>query len=376
MEVRKNILILMHNYATQFIDIANQYVKLFDPNQYKVTVAYLSGEPDDKARAKTLGEEVIFMDCSKKEIRGMKIKTIKKLIDFCHQENFYMVISHRYKPIYVMMWAAQFCKIPIIVFVMHAMQTVNHLSRRLLIAALARKNMYFAGVSDAVRDDLRGHIWCVPKERIVTLYNCIDVENAESKLLSRSDARKYLQLPENDFIIGTVGRLVPDKDQTCIIHAFAQIKSHLSDAKLLIVGDGTLEQDLKMLSEKLHLQDDVIFTGFVPDAQRYLKAFDLFVLSSVEEAFGRVLLEAMVAKVPVIGTRINGIPEVIGDAGFVVSARDANMLASAIQKVVSLPEKELHEIGNKGYDRIVKNFSTEKFKQDFWGNFLKTEPRL
>ena len=366
MENRKNILILMHNDATQFIDIANQYVKLFDKNKYKVTVAYLSGNPDENTKNKTISEEVLFLNCSKKSIRGLKIKAIQQLIELCRQEKFNIVIAHRYKPIYIMLWAAQFCRIPTLVFVLHAMKTISHFTRKCFIALLVRRNMYFAGVSDAVRNDLRASLWGIPDSRVITLYNCIDMQTAENRLFSKSEARQFLKIPENTLAIGTVARLVPDKDQKNIIQAFAKVKPHFPHAILFIIGNGELEQELKQLAKQHHLENDIVFTGFVPDAQRYLKALDIFVLSSIEEAFGRVLLEAMIARVPVIGTRIDGIPEVIGDAGLVVEARDSQLLSSAINQLAQLSPEERSTLGDKGYDRVKEKFSTDKFNEDFW----------
>lgn len=363
---RKNILILMHNDATQFVDIANQYTKLFDTQKYKVTVAYLSGEFNMNTKNKMLSEDVIFLNCSKKDIRGLKINAIKKIIALCRQEKFAIVISHRYKPIYTMMCVALFCKIPALVFVMHAMETLNSLPRKLLIAALAQKNMYFAGVSDAVRDDLRKQILRVPDERVITLYNCIDMPLSENNLLSREEARKKLNIPNDIFAISNIGRLVPDKDQKTLLYAFASAKARMPRSKLFIIGDGALDDELKQLTIKLHLENDVVFTGFLPDAQRYMKAFDLFVLSSVEEAFGRVLIEAMIARVPVIGTRINGIPEVVSDAGYLVDARDSHALSTLLIKTANLPQTELQALGEKGYERVKTHFSTDKFNEDFW----------
>jgi len=366
MTSRKNILILMHNAATPFIDIANQYVKLFDTAHYKVTVAYLSGKTDEQAKQRTLAEEVIFFDYHKKNIRGLKLTAIRKLVALCRQEKFSMVICHRYKPIYVTLWAARFCQIPKIIFVMHAMKTINQLTRKLLIALLLRKNMFFAGVSDAVRDDLRKSLWGIPQEKIITLYNCIDIQSTEQTLLSRSEAKAALHLTQETLVIGTIGRLAPEKDQQNMIHAFAKIQPHFPQAKLVIIGDGALEKNLKELTIKLHLVDAVIFTGFLAGALRYLKAFDIFVLSSTKEAFGRVLLEAMVAKIPLIGTHTDGIPEVIGDAGRLVVARDSAQLATTMMELAQLTLTEREVWGEKGYMRVKKYFSLEKFNEDFW----------
>ncbi|EKD55471.1 MAG: hypothetical protein ACD_60C00006G0013 [uncultured bacterium] len=371
--MRKNILIITHNNATQFIDICNQYTGLFDKEKYKVTVAYLSGEPNDRDQAKTLSEEVIFLNCSKKSIRGTKIIAIKKLITLCRERKFSIVICHRYKPIYTMLWVAQFCHIPVVFFVMHAMNTLNNISRKILIATLYKKNMFFAGVSNAVREDMRKNIWRVPDKRVVTLYNCIDVASTEKALLPRIKARDFLKLPENVFVFGTTGRLVPGKDQKTLIQAFAQIKSPELQLKLIIIGDGELENNLKDLTKKLKVQNDVIFTGFIPDAFRYLKAFDAFILPSVEEAFGRVLLEAMIAKLPVVGTRVDGIPEVIQNKGVLVEKEQPEKLASIMTDIMNQTPEELAKWGDAIYQHVKENFSFETFNRVFWNiPFLKT----
>src|SRR5579862_1045745 len=115
-EMRKNILILGHNDATQFIDIYNQYARIFDQDKYAVTVAYLSGKENAAAKERTLADEVIFLDTQKKSLRGLKITAIRQLLALNREKNFEMVICHRYKPAYVMMWVAQFCKIPKLFF--------------------------------------------------------------------------------------------------------------------------------------------------------------------------------------------------------------------------------------------------------------------
>lgn len=371
--MRKNILILAHNDATQFIDICNQYVKLFDKELYKVTVAYLSGAHSEETIKRTLAEEVIFLKCSKRDIRGLKIFAIRKLIALCKERNFAIVICHRYKPSYIMLWVAQFIKIPVIFFVMHAMKTMNYMTRRLLIAALARKNMYFAGVSKAVRDDMANDLWRIPEKHIITLHNCIDVAATETALIPRKEARDFFRLPEDAFVFGTLGRLAPEKDQTTLIRAFAKAKHHFSRAKLLIIGDGVLEHDLKKLAADFKVEHDVIFSGFIPQGFRYLTAMDTFLLTSTKEAFGRVLLEAMVAKVPVIGTNIGGIPEVLANVGIIVKARDSELLATAMLTAGNLAPAELSDWGNRLYEHVKQKFSVERFSDDFWRTWLIRE---
>ena len=231
--MRKNVLIFSHSDATQFVDINNQYTRLFDENKYNVTVAYLVGESTEASKKRHLTKNILFFNFPKKAIRGLKIHAIKKLLQLHREKNFEIVICHRYKPTYIMLWVALFKKIPALIGVMHDLDTLKSFSRQLLLGLLARKkNTIFAGVSDAVRDDMRRDISRIlPKNQIVTLYNMIDVPLTEPQFLSREAARKELNLPDNALIFGTLGRLVLNKDQKTLIHAFSLLKDKIPNAK-------------------------------------------------------------------------------------------------------------------------------------------------
>lgn len=364
--MRKQILIFGHSYGPQFVDINNQYTQLFNKEKYEVTVVYLSGAPDETIKQKHSADHVIFLNCTKKSTRGLKIDIIKHMLQMTRDKQFEIVICHRYKPSYVMMWVAQFCKIPALFFVMHEIGTLKNISRKLLIASLFRDNMIFAGVSNAVRDDMRRDIWRVPSEKVITLYNMIDVEFTQAKLLSREAARNALNLPADAFVFGNLGRLVKNKDQKTLITAFSSIKKSCPKAKLVIVGMGELEATLKKQVSDLNLQNDVIFTGFLADGFRYMKAFDTYISSSTQEAFGRVLLEAMIAQVPIIATRVNGVPEVIAESGSLIPAENSEIMATEMLKAYNASTETLQSWGEKGYQRATTNFSLQKFNEIFW----------
>lgn len=364
--MRKNILILGHNDATQFIDIFNQYARLFDKKHYEVTVAYLTGPENKETRERTIAENVLFLDIPKRGLRYLKINAMRKLYALCKDKKFSIVICHRYKPTYLMLLIAQLCRIDALFFVMHELRTMKNLGRRLLIRALLKDNMVFAGVSNAVRDDLRRSLTMVPKARLITLYNVIDFDLIQPQLLNRERARKQLGLSEDAFIFGNLGRLVPNKDQATLITAFSKIKLHCPKAKLVIAGSGALEAKLRQQVKDLNLQDSVVLTGFIAMGFTYMRAFDCFVLSSVQEAFGRVLLEAIIAKLPIIATAANGIPEVMGDIGMLIKPRDVEGLAEAMQTMYDYNDNQRHEEGERGYQHALANFSILPFQQQFW----------
>jgi glycosyltransferase involved in cell wall biosynthesis len=305
------------------------------------------------------------LNCSRGDIRGLKLNAIRKLLTLCRAKPFEIVICHRYKPTYIMLCVAQFIRIRSLFFVMHAMGTMQSMARRLQIAALARPNMTFAGVSDAVRDDLRQALWRVPAERIITLHNIIDHALFEPQFLPRNAARAELKLANTAFVFGHIGRLVKEKDQKTLLSAFALAKPHCPNAKLVIMGDGRLEADLKQQTVALQLEEDVLFTGFIQDGFRFMKAFDVNVLCSIKEAFGRVTLEAMVARVPTIATRVYGIPEVVGDSGFLIDPSNPEQLAAQMIALYQAPVATLQHYGEKGYQRMRTHFSIDSFKTYF-----------
>jgi glycosyltransferase involved in cell wall biosynthesis len=364
--MRQPILIFCHGYATQFIDINNQYTQLFSKEKYEVTVVYLVGKPDDIIKQRHIAENIIFLDEPPHSTRGLKFSPIRKMLQLQREKSFHIVICHRYKPSYIMLWVARFCQIPALFCVMHELKTMQALSRKLAVKLLAQNNCLFAGVSNAVRDDLRRDMWGFRDERIITLYNMIDVSATQSSLLDKSIAREKFNISPTDFIFGTIGRLVKAKDHETLIQAFAYIKPHCPNAKLIIMGQGELEIPLKKLIESLHLTHDIMMTGYVDQAFRYMKLFDVFLLPSLKEAFGRVLLEAMIAKIPVIAAKTHGIPEVIDHTGMLVPAKDVTALADAMLTLYQSTQAQLIEQGEKGYQRATQLFSFDYFNELFW----------
>ena len=131
---------------------------------------------------------------------------------------------------------------------------------------------------------------------------------------------------------GTVGRLVPAKDHALLIEAFAKIAGKYSGAELHIYGYGPLEQELRERISRLGLESRVTLEGRTDDAASALASLDVFVLSSVNEGLPLVILEAMAAGLPVVSTRIGGVPEVAPEhrVAWFCEAGDVDGLAQAM----------------------------------------------
>ena len=197
-------------------------------------------------------------------------------------------------------------------------------------------------------------------EKIDVIYNayqpCDDEELPDNDIPSMS---KY-----DVYKIIFVGRLIECKGIPFLVKGFEQIINNNINAKLFLVGDGEEENKLKEYISELNLKQHVVFLGYKTNPQAFIRKADLLVLPSSEEGFGRVLLEAMDVGIPVIGTRIGGIPEIIehGINGLLVDYGDIEALKNSIIKILknnSLREK----IIQGGYGTINLKFRVETYQE-------------
>ena len=354
------ILQFCHGYDGPFLDCARQYAALFAGTRYKVCTVYLTGAPSAEVEAGSASDEVIFLDYSSRQVRGLKLKAIADFRRIAASRDFAVCIAHRFKPIYVALLGSQ---LPVI-GVHHAFGDYKRRTRQ-LFANLFRKRLALLGVSDAVRDDMRACLPAWPGERIETLYNRIDIAAVQAEQVSREAARAHLGLPQGAWVVGNVGRLHPDKDQATLIRAFAQALPQLPAGSLLaIMGSGKLEASLKHLAAELGVTESVRFLGQVAGGRRYFKAFDLFALSSDHEPFGMVLLEAMAAGVPVIGTDCGGGREVVQGVGELFPLGDAAALAGALQRWAQ--NRDLPALRERLQVHLQQRFSDAVVRERFW----------
>ena len=357
---RRRVLHVCHSYYPPYLDVARQYCALFNREQWHITTVFLTGARDDAIAQQIGSDEVIFLEHASAALRGLKLGQIRQLRAIARAGKFEFAIAHRYKALYI-------CShIPglFVIGVHHRPGGYKRWTRRFFVRR-HRESLLLLGVSDAVRDNMRQSLPEFAAERIETLYNHIDVDAQQSELLSRAVARQQLGLPADAYIFGNVGRLHPDKDQSTLIRAFAAARAHC-DAYLVIIGKGRLEQELKQLATTEGVADRVIFTGPVPDARRYFRAFDSFALSSDREPFGMVLLEAMAAELPIVATDGGGAPEVLGAAGMLFPVGDVAALADLLCRLYRLEAPALDQLRDAMAQRLHQLFSDRAVAAAFW----------
>ncbi|QIB53348.1 glycosyltransferase [Pseudomonas sp. OIL-1] len=360
---QRHILQICHGYGGPFLDYARQYASLFADTPYRVTTIFLSGEPSDEVVAACQSDEVIFLEYRSKALRGFKLRAIREIRRIVKTKDFSLCIAHRSKPAYIACLAT---RLPII-WVHHAYGAYDRLDRRLFAQAY-RKRIQALAVSDSVRDTIRARLPNWPNERIQTLYYHIDIPAVQAQQFDRAEARQQLKLPQNAWIVGNVGRLHPDKDQATLIKGFAAALTDLpKNSCLAILGRGRLEKELKSLAIQLNISKRVFFVGEVPDARRYFKAFDVFVLSSDHEPFGMVLLEAMAAGVPVVSSDCGGAREVVDGAGQLFRQGDGLALSGCLVKASETGDSAVEEQQQAMRKKLINEFSDAAGKKRFWG---------
>ena len=356
------VLQFCHGYDAPFLDCARQYAALFIGTPFKVCTVYLTGSPNPEVETRSVSDKVIFLDYSSREVRGLKLKAIRDLKRIASSRDFKFCIAHRFKPIYIALLGTD---MPVI-GVQHAFDVYSRSSRRLFVN-LFKKRLTLLGVSDAVRDDMRGHLRGWPDEHIQTLYNRIDVEAVQAEQMPREAARASLDLPQDVWVIGNVGRLHLDKDQATLIRGFAQAWRQLPPGSLLaIMGRGPLEESLKSLAKQLGIDEHVRFLGQVPNGRQYFKAFDAFALTSDHEPFGMVLLEAMAAGVPIICSDCGGGREVAQGIGRMTPLGDASALATTLIQQAHCSAEEIQLLRKNMQRKLEQCFSDQVIRQKFW----------
>ncbi len=212
----------------------------------------------------------------------------------------------------------------------------------------------FIAASDAIRTMLIED--GIPRERTCTVHEGIDVERVAA--VAPANVRAEFWMPTHAPVIGNIGALVPHKGQRHLIDAIPHVMREFPDARLVIVGEGELRPALEHQIHELHLEKQVILTGFRADVLSLLKGFDVFVMSSVTEGLGTSLLDAMAAARPIVATTAGGIPEVVvdGETGLLVPPRDPHRLAVAITALLRDPA-ERERMGRAGLARVWERFS-------------------
>ncbi len=204
----------------------------------------------------------------------------------------------------------------------------------------------------------------ISPSRISVIENGIDLLRFQVSKPREQVCREF-GLPTDRKIIGTIGRLVPEKGQHLLIEAAAKLKDEFADAYFVIAGDGDLRRTLEDQAAQSNLTDRFRFLGTCHRIPEILSVMEVFTLPSISEGLPMVILEAMAAKKPIVATNVGAIPDVLqnGDAGIVITP-EAEALANAIVRLLRSP-LEAQQLAAAAYQHVLEEYSSEKMVREY-----------
>ena len=225
---------------------------------------------------------------------------------------------------------------------------------RFLDRGFARGARRLIAISDAVRAFLEaaGHD---PAKLVTIRYGLDAIPSAASE-----PTPEQAGIPSGAPLALAVGRLIEQKDHGTLLRAFALVRVGLPEARLAILGSGPLEAETRALIDSLGLTGAVVLPGRT-EIRDWLERADVFVHTARWEGFGIVLLEAMLAALPVVATSVSAIPEVVadGETGILVAEGDVDGVARALGELLEDPVRA-RRLGIAGRDRALREFSVAR----------------
>lgn len=206
------------------------------------------------------------------------------------------------------------------------------------------------------------------KRKVFTVHNGIKFVDIFNKI-NVNNQRKV-----SNKVVGTVARLYPQKNYKLFFDVAKIILDEYGEKNInfKIVGDGPLKDELIEYSEKIGIQNNVIFEGESDDIPNKLKGFDIFLMTSLYEGLSNAIMEAMLAGLPIVATDVGGNNEMIidGETGFLCSLNDTNVLAKRVIGLIN-DEDKAKRMGENGKKRILNEFSIEKMMRETEDIYMK-----
>lgn len=221
---------------------------------------------------------------------------------------------------------------------------------------------------------LRNAPWLDP-ERIHVVYNGIDPKPFMGE--SEINLRKEWGLHADAVIIGFAGQLDERKGIDCLLRSFARTAAVHKNVHLVIAGEGPMRSEIEEFSRKNNLDTKIHLVGFLDGIEDFMKSIDVFVLPSLWEGFGIVLIEAMAAGKPAITTNVSSMPEIVldGETGRIVPVDDADALSQAMNDLVH-DEKLRELLGSKARTRVLEKFTLDRMLDSLEKFFQQQKEKL
>ena len=348
-----------------------------DKQRYDVTLVYGSFSEEEGTlvpRARRLGVRLVVIPELQREVRPwLDAAALLKLTSFFRRERFDIVHTHTSKAGLVGTLAARFAGVRPVIYSAHGHLFYRSAAIRSVSGSLLKLALFYVlrVIAEAAADKVvaltesdkaeQVALRLGPERKYVVINNGVDLSMfLEPKQQRARSLRRELGLAKVFPLVGNVGRLSGEKGQACLIEAMGIVRERFPQVKLLLVGDGHARADLESTVERLGLREAVIFAGIRDDVSDLLATMDIFVLSSLYEAMGIALVEAMASGTPAVATRVGGVPGIMrdGEEGLLVPAGDAAALAAAVCRLAQDPDAA-RSMARRAQERAKTDFRIE-----------------
>jgi glycosyltransferase involved in cell wall biosynthesis len=260
------------------------------------------------------------------------------------------------------MLAARLSRVPTIATHHLAPHAPPPRSRRLVRAPYLRSVDTFIAVSESNRVRQIAHMG-LAAEKVVTIYNGIPLPppiDAACRRSARKRLRFIMGVSEDAPVIGMVGRLYDQKGHTYLLQALPALHARFPELRVGIVGDGDLWEPLRAEAEARGVASLISWLGFRSDVEVLMPGFDALAMPSDYEGLPFVLLEAMAAEVPLVASRVDGIPEAVRDGmeGVLIERGDVGALTAGLASLLESPERG-RVLGAAARARLAPLFTIE-----------------
>lgn len=336
--------------------------KLLDKSKFELKIICTKAEGNIADEIREEGVEVIPIGLLNHTFEWSQYQKVQKIID-----DFKPHIIHGAVFEGVTMAAINgfFKRVPIVILE----ETSDPKNRRwkgnLLMKLLTLTADKVIGVSPAATDYLK-HKLSIPAGKVILINNGVVMPRKVSEEEVKALKKEY-QIEEDEIVIGSVGRMLQDEHKrfSDLIKAFSILIQSGIKAKLLLVGQGPEMEKYKALAKTLQLEDKIIFAGYQADTALFYSVFDIFTLVSAYEAFGLVLPEAMLHKLPVVATRVGGMQFIVDDnqTGFLVEKYNIEAIAEKLMRLCLDKALRIQQ-GNKGFQKAMTEYTEERYVKE------------
>ena len=308
-------------------------------------------------KAKPKGMKQIILSPLIRSINPLKdLWALIGIFRILKKENPDILHTHTSKAGLLGRWAGKLAGVPVVVHTPHGHVFYGHFGRWVSKVFLLLERLT-APITDcviALTDGEKKDYLDIPiysKNHLVTIHSGVDIQRFSTPSVSISSKKLSLGLQADTRVVGTMGWLLPIKAPDILFDAMVKLWKTFPDIALIFVGKGPLQSDLAGRADRLGVSDRVRFLGWRNDVHEILPVFDLFVLPSLNEGMGRVLVEAMAAGRPIVASRTGGVPDLVKDGknGLLVPPGDVPALAEAVMYMIKHPDQagKMGECGRK-----------------------------